>query len=179
MNLRPPGRPPGAVEPGPGQESAWDYPRPPRLEPVLDRARVVVDGIIVADTTHAYRVLETSHPPAYYVPAADARMDLLVASTSTSACEFKGRATYLDLALSEGVGKSGLARHVENVAWRYEDPAPAFGPIRGHLAFYPGRVDEAWVGDERAVAQAGGFYGGWITSRLVGPFKGGPGTLGW
>jgi uncharacterized protein (DUF427 family) len=179
MTLRSRNRPPGAVEPGPDQESAWDYPRPPRLESVPERVRVVVDGLVIADTTRACRVLETSHPPAYYVPAADVRMDLLVASPRTSVCEFKGRATYVGLAFPPGAGTSGLARYAEDVAWRYETPAPGFEAIRGHLAFYPGRVDEAWVGDEQVVPQAGDFYGGWITSRVVGPFKGGPGTLGW
>jgi uncharacterized protein (DUF427 family) len=179
MTLRSRNRPPGAVEPGPGQESVWDYPRPPRLEPAPERVRIVVDGVVLADTTRAYRVLETSHPPALYVPEADVRMDLLVASPRSSVCEFKGRATYVHLGLPPGAGTSGLARHVEDVAWRYETPAPGFEPIRGHLAFYPGRVDEAWIGDERVVPQAGDFYGGWITSRVVGPFKGGPGTFGW
>jgi uncharacterized protein (DUF427 family) len=179
MTIRSRTRPHGAVEPGPGQESAWDYPRPPRMEPVPDRVRVVVDGVALADTTRAVRILETSHPPVYYIPEPDVRLDLLVASPRTSVCEFKGRATYVDLALPQGTGSSGLGRLVASVGWRYPAPNPGFEGLRGHLAFYADRVDEAWVGDERVIPQDGDFYGGWITSRVVGPFKGGPGTLGW
>ena len=172
-------RPPGAAEPGPGQESAWDYPRPPRLEPARERLRVVVDGVALADTTHGLRVVETSHPPAYYVPEADVRLDLLVANTRTSVCEFKGRATYVDLVLPAGIGSSCLARRVANVGWRFAAPASGFEAIRGLLAFYASRVDEAWVDGELVIPQAGDFYGGWITSRVIGPFKGGAGTFGW
>lgn len=152
-------------------ESVWDYPRPPRLEHVADRIRVVVDGVTIADSTRARRVLETSHPPVYYVPPTDVRMDLLQPGGGRSVCEWKGAATYHALVLG--------TRRIDDVAWSYERPTPAFAPIASYLAFYPGRVDEAWVGDERATAQAGGFYGGWITSRIRGPFKGEPGTLGW
>ena len=162
----------GPVPPGPGQESAWDYPRPPRVEAVTERIRVVVDGVVVADTTRALRVLETSHPPSYYLPAEDVRSDLLTASPRTSVCEYKGRAAYRTLNLPSG-------RSVADVAWLYPDPAPGYEALRGHLSFYASRVDEAWVGDERVTPQAGDFYGGWITSRVVGPFKGGPGTWGW
>jgi uncharacterized protein (DUF427 family) len=152
-------------------ESVWDYPRPPRVEPVADRIRVVVDGITVADSTRAMRVLETSHPPTYYVPREDVRMDLLSPGRGRSVCEWKGVASYHTLTLA--------GRRVEDVAWSYERPEPGFESIAGHLAFYPGRVDEAWVGDERAQPQAGGFYGGWVTSWVSGPFKGEPGTFGW
>jgi uncharacterized protein (DUF427 family) len=154
-----------------GQESVWDYPRPPRLEPVAERLRVVVDGVTVADTTRGHRVLETSHPPAYYIPPDDVREDLLVASPTTSSCEYKGLATYSTLVLGE--------RRITDVAWRYPEPRPGFEAIRGAYAFYASRVDEAWVGDERVTPQAGDFYGGWITPRIVGPFKGEPGTRGW
>ena len=160
------------ASPGPGQESAWDYPRPPRVEPVAERIRVVVDGIVVTDTTAALRVLETSHPPAYYVPPGEVRLDLLVASPRSSICEFKGRASYRTLVLPSG-------RRVEDVAWLYPAPAPGYEALAGYLSFYAGRVDEAWVGDERVTSQEGDFYGGWITSRVVGPFKGGPGSRGW
>ena len=163
---------PARIVPAPGQESTWDYPRPPRVEPVPERIRVVVDGIVIADTVKALRVLETSHPPTYYLPLADGRADLLVASSSSSFCEFKGRASYLTLVLPSG-------RRIEDVAWVYPAPSPGFGAIAGHLAFYVSKVDEAWVGDEQARPQAGGFYGGWVTSRVVGPFKGEPGTGGW
>jgi uncharacterized protein (DUF427 family) len=160
-----------STEPVPEIESVWDYPRPPRLEPVAERIRVVVDGVAIADSTRAWRVLETSHPPVYYVPPTDVRMDLLQPGRGRSVCEWKGAATYHALVLGK--------RRIDDVAWSYERPTPAFVPIASYLAFYPGRVDEAWVGDERATAQAGGFYGGWITSRIRGPFKGEPGTLGW
>lgn len=156
---------------GSAVESVWDYPRPPRVEPVAERVRVVVDGVTVADTTRALRVLETSHPPTYYVPPDDARLDLLESGGGRSVCEWKGAATYHDLRVGERV--------IPDVAWSYERPEPRYEALRGYLAFYPGRVDEAWVGDERATPQAGGFYGGWITSRVRGPFKGEPGTRGW
>ena len=152
-------------------ESVWDYPRPPRVEPVPECIRVVVDGLALADTTRALRVLETSHPPTYYVPPEDVRMDLLRPGRGTSVCEWKGAAAYHALVLP--------GRTVEDVAWSYPRPLPGYEALADYLAFYPGRVDEAWVGDERAGAQAGGFYGGWITSRVRGPFKGEPGTLGW
>ncbi len=163
---------PSIITPGPGQELVWDYPRPPRVEPVAERIRVVVDGTLIADSTRALRVLETSHPPAYYVPPEDVRTDLLEASPPSSVCEFKGRAAYRSLVMPSG-------RRESDVAWVYPHPDAGFEAIAGHLSFYAGRVDEAWVGDERVVPQAGDFYGGWITSRVVGPFKGGPGTWGW
>ena len=159
------------VEPGPGQESVWDYPRPPRVEPVPERVRVVVHGVAVADTTRAWRVLETAGAPVYYVPPGDVRMDLLRPSASTSHCEWKGVASYWSL-------ESG-ARGIPDLAWSYERPSAGFEAIRGHVAFYAAKVDEAWVGDERATPQPGGFYGGWITSRIVGPVKGDPGSWGW
>lgn len=152
-------------------ESVWDYPRPPRLEPVPERIRVVVEGVTIADSRRAYRVLETSHPPVYYLPPEDVRMDLLAPGGGGSVCEWKGAATYHTLTIAD--------RRIADVAWSYERPAAGFEDIASYLAFYPGRVDEAWVGDEQAVPQAGGFYGGWITSRIRGPFKGEPGTLGW
>ena len=157
--------------PGPGQESVWDYPRPPRLERSARHVQVVVDGVIVADTTRAWRVLETSHPPVWYVPVEDARLDLLERAPGTSFCEYKGRATYRTLRLGDRV--------IADVCWVYERPAPGFEAIRDHLAFYPGKVDACTVDGERVTPQAGGFYGGWITSDVVGPFKGEPGTIGW
>ncbi len=157
--------------PGPGQESVWDYPRPPRVEPVGERIRVEVDGITIADTINALRVVETASPPAYYIPPEDVRLDLLERSASASVCEWKGAATYRSY-------RSG-GRLVRDVAWSYEHPNQGFEAIRGHLAFYAGRVDAAWVGDERVTPQAGDYYGGWVTSQVVGPFKGDPGTFGW
>lgn len=158
-------------EPRSGPESVWDYPRPPRVERSSRRIRVIVDGVVVADTTRALRVLETSHPPAWYLPAEDIRMDLVERSGRTSWCEFKGQATYRSLRVG--------SRVLRDAAWVYERPAPGYEAIAGHLAFNPGRVDECWVDDERVVPQAGDFYGGWITSDVTGPFKGGPGTIGW
>ncbi len=162
---------PARVEPGPGQESVWDYPRPPRVEAVPERLRVVVDGLVVADTTRGLRVLETAGAPVYYFPPEDVRLDLLAPSPRVTVCEWKGEAAYHTLRLGDRV--------VEAVAWSYPRPRAGYEAIASHLAFYAGMVDEAWVGDERATPQPGGFYGGWVTSRVVGPFKGEPGTLGW
>ena len=159
------------VVPGPGEESVWDYPRPPRVEPVPERVRVVVDGVVVADSMRAIRVLETAGAPVYYVPREDVRADVLQPSTRSTYCEWKGFASYWSVVVGD--------RRLEDVAWSYEDPKPGYEAIRGALAFYASRVDEAWVGDERATPQRGGYYGGWVTSRIVGPMKGEPGSQGW
>jgi len=159
------------VVPGPGQESVWDYPRPPRVETVADRVRVVVGGEVIADTVRALRVLETTGAPVYYLPREDVRMDRLRPSAGTSQCEWKGTASYWSC---ETAG-----RRFADVAWSYERPKTGFEALAGHLAFYAGRVDEAWVGDERATPQPGGFYGGWLTRRITGPVKGEPGSFGW
>ena len=153
-------------------ESVWDYPRPPRLEPVPQRIRVRHSGITVADSVAALRILETSHPPVYYIPAHDVVADLLRPSVSRqSFCEFKGLASYWNLVIEGST--------VRDVGWSYAQPVAAYAALAGHLAFYASKVDECWVGDERVVPQAGDFYGGWITTNLRGPFKGAPGTLGW
>jgi uncharacterized protein (DUF427 family) len=162
---------PQRIAPGPGQESVWDYPRPPRLEPVAARLRVVFAGETIADSNAGWRVLETSHPPAYYIPPQDLRLDFLRAADGRSFCEFKGVAAYWTIVAG--------ARHSERAAWSYAEPTPAFAPIRGHFAFYASRVDGCYVGDEQVQAQAGDFYGGWVTANIVGPFKGGAGSLGW
>lgn len=163
---------PKRIEPLAGQESVWDYPRPPRLERAGGRLRVIFKGQKIADTVSGYRVLETSHPPVYYIPPDDvAQTFLQEAIRSNSWCEFKGKAKYWTLQFD--------GRRVENAAWSYPTPSPAFADIAGHLAFYASRVDECWVDDERVHPQDGDFYGGWITSRIVGPFKGGTGTRGW
>ena len=159
------------IHPGPGQESVWDYPRPPRVEPTAAHIRIVFNAVVLADTTRAQRVLETSHPPVYYIPPDDIWMDYLTPAPGSSFCEWKGRAVYFDLRVGE--------RHVDRAAWAYPDPTPRFASIKDHLAFYPSKMDACFVDDERAEAQAGDFYGGWITSRIVGPFKGAPGTWGW
>ena len=165
-------------------ESVWDYPRPPRLERTASYLQIRHEGIVIAETKDAWRVLETSHPPVFYLPPADIRMDLLRPSQARrSFCEFKGMATYWTLDLSSGLSPEGIAdasrRVVENVAWSYPEPTPSFASIRDHLAFYASRVDECTVDGERVAAQAGDFYGGWITSKVQGPFKGAPGTSGW
>ena len=162
---------PPRIEPLPGQESVWDYPRPPRLEPVSARLRIVFNGETLADTTAGYRVLETSHPPVYYVPPADLAQQYLSRAPGSSWCEFKGQAIYWSLEIN--------GRRADNVAWSYPSPTAAFQAIAGHLAFYASKLDECFVGDECVQPQQGDFYGGWITSKIVGPFKGGEGTRGW
>ncbi|NIM27424.1 MAG: DUF427 domain-containing protein [Gammaproteobacteria bacterium] len=162
---------PGRLEPGPGQESVWDYPRPPRLEAVRERLRVVFAGETIAETDNGYRVLETSHPPVYYFPPGDVRRERLTPAPGQSFCEFKGVARYWTIDV-------GAARS-ERAAWSYPEPTADFDAIKNYFAFYASRVDACWVGDEQAESQAGDFYGGWITARVVGPFKGGPGTRGW
>ncbi len=156
-------------------ESVWDYPRPPRLEPTARRLRIVHRGVVIADATSAFRILETSHPPVYYLPPADIAMHLLKPSTRRgSFCEFKGIAQYWNLALT---GEN--TELVPDVAWSYAQPTGSYAALAGYLAFYASRVDECTVDGERVLAQPGDFYGGWITSDLTGPFKGAPGTLGW
>ncbi len=162
---------PHRVPPGPGQESVWDYPRPPRLERTSSHLRVVVGGRVVAETSAAWRVLETFHPPVYYLPPEDVDAACLRVARGTSVCEWKGGARYYDVV----VGNEVRSRS----AWAYPDPTPAFAAIRDHVAFYPGQMDHCTVDGEAVRAQPGRFYGGWITSRVVGPFKGEPGTLGW
>jgi uncharacterized protein (DUF427 family) len=153
-------------------ERVWDYPRPPALVPCRRRVRVQLRGELLADSTDAMRVLETSHPPTIYLPPADVRRDLVVASDARATwCEFKGAAQYLD-ALIDGT-------RVRAVGWTYPEPSPGYHALADHIAFYPGRVDEAWLDEERIQAQSGDFYGGWISADLIGPFKGSPGTLGW
>jgi uncharacterized protein (DUF427 family) len=162
---------PKRVTPADGQESVWDYPRPPKLEPVPERLRVVFNGETVADTVSGFRVLETSHPPVYYIPPADIRMEFLRRAPGQSWCEFKGTAAYWSLEVGD--------KRSENAAWSYPAPTPAFAAIAGYLAFYASRVDQCSVGEDLVQPQQGDFYGGWITPKVVGPFKGGAGTRGW
>ena len=152
-------------------ESVWDYPRPPRLEPSAELVEVVLGGTVIASTRASYRVLETSHPPTYYLPREAFAEGTLRPAEGSSFCEWKGVASYYDLV----AGTAVAAR----AAWCYPDPAPGFEAIAGHLAVYPGLVDRCTVDGEVVEPQPGGFYGGWITSRVTGPFKGGPGTRGW
>ena len=164
-------RPRDVVVPGAGQESVWDYPRPPRVEPVMAEVRVALAGVQLACSERAYRVCETAGAPVYYVPPADVRMACLATTERETLCEWKGMARYW----SADVG----GRVVVDVAWSYPDPETPYAVIRDYLAFFPGRVDAAFVGGERVRPQPGGFYGGWVTSAIVGPFKGAPGTEHW
>ena len=157
--------------PGPGQESVWDYPRPPRIEASAEHVVVEFGGVTVADTTRALRVLETSHPPVYYLPREDFAEGTLEPAPGTSYCEFKGTARYLTVI--------GGDRRAERAAWHYPEPSRGFGALAGHVAVYPAAMDRCTVDGEVVRPQEGGFYGGWITSRVVGPFKGAPGTSGW
>lgn len=154
-----------------GQESVWHYPRPPRLERVTERLRVIFDGETIADTTGGWRVLETSHPPTYYLPPGDIRTSSLVAAGNGGVCEWKGRAAYFDVV--------GPQQRSARAAWAYPRPTPAFAALADHVAFYAGLMDACFVGEEHATPQPGGFYGGWVTARIVGPFKGEPGTMAW
>ena len=159
------------IEPGPGQESAWDYPRPPRLEPEPRRVRVVFAGTTIAESAGAMRVLETSHPPGIYIPPSDFATGSLRPNPRTSVCEWKGRAAYWDIVAGEAIAQAA--------AWSYPSPTAPFAAIAGYLSLYPGRVDACYLGDEQVTPQEGDFYGGWITAEIVGPFKGGAGTWGW
>ena len=159
------------VEPGPGRESVWDYPRPPRMEDVEGKVKVVFGGVTIAYTTRAKRVLETSHPPVYYVPPEDIRTEHLRPSSATSYCEWKGRTSYYDVVTEN--------RTEKRAAWFYPSPTGSFRDLKDYVAFYPSKMDACWVGGEKVEAQEGDFYGGWITANIVGPFKGAPGTWGW
>ena len=157
--------------PGPGQESVWDYPRPPRVEPSRESVEVWLGGVRIAASTRSLRVLETSHPPAYYLPADDFEPGSLRTTEGSSWCEFKGAAAYFDVYGGDAVAP--------RAAWTYPTPSPGFEAIAGHVAVMPGAMDRCTVNGEVVRAQQGGFYGGWITSRVVGPFKGVPGSWGW
>ena len=162
---------PTPIKPAPGQESVWDYPRPPRLEATNKHIQIIFNGVVIADTRRARRVLETSHPPVYYLPPEDIQMAYLSPAAGSSLCEWKGAARYYNLEVN--------GRRVERVAWSYPDPTPSFAAIKDHIAFYAAPMDACLVDGERARPQPGEFYGGWITGDIVGPFKGEPGTRGW
>jgi len=168
---RPRERPTHIVTPGLEQESVWDYPRPPRLEHVTGTVRVEFTGRTVARSDAALRVCETAGPATYYLPPDDVERQWLEPAPQRSFCEWKGDAHYWHLRVGE--------RYAANAAWSYPEPDPAYAALRHHLAFFAGRVDACFVGDARVVPQPGGFYGGWITPELVGPFKGEPGSEGW
>ena len=153
------------------RESVWDYPRPPAVEPVSSRIRVYFAGLPIADTTGAVRVLETSHPPTYYIPKRDVETDFLEEHSKVTFCEWKGRARYYTV-------KKG-SKEAPAAAWEYPEPNPGYRGLRGMLSFYAGAMERCYVGEELVDPQLGTFYGGWITSTIDGPFKGGPGTSGW
>lgn len=155
----------------PGQESVWAYPRPAISQTCAQRVQIIHQGISIADTTNSIRTLETSHPPSYYIPRADIAVDLLRASSNSSFCEWKGNASYWNL----NVGGEIFA----NVGWSYANPSPDFETLRDHIAFYAGPFEGCFIDGERVVPQEGGFYGGWITSHVAGPFKGVPGSRFW
>lgn len=169
----PGGRP--AVRPGPGQESAWDYPRPPVVVPTDEHVVVRLGTAVVADSRRALRVLETSHPPTYYVPLADVSAGALRPAAGSTWCEFKGAAAYFDVLVPDDEGHPVARR----AAWTYPEPSPAYAVLVDHVAFYPGRMTLCTVDGEPVAAQEGEFYGGWVTGRVVGPFKGAPGSARW
>lgn len=162
---------PKRSEPKPGQESVWDYPRSPRLESSEKHLQIKFNGVTIVDTRRAKRVLETSHPPVYYFLPEDIRLEYLTASPRTSWCEWKGQARYYHLKVGN--------RQVQNAAWYYPQPTSGFESLKNYTAFYPGLMDACSVDGEQVQAQAGDFYGGWITNDIVGPFKGKPGSGWW
>lgn len=159
------------IEPQPGQESVWDYPRPPRLESSTKTIQVIFNKIAIAESKNTYRVLETSHPPVYYIPPEDIQMEYCFKTEHQSYCEWKGIANYYTLKVGD--------RSEVNVGWFYPQPTLNFEPIRNYIAFYPSRMDACFVDGEKVQSQPGDFYGGWITKDIVGPFKGSVGTWGW
>ncbi|PZD71070.1 hypothetical protein C1752_08273 [Acaryochloris thomasi RCC1774] len=163
--------PTARIEPGPGQESVWDYPRPPRLEDSDKHIQIKFNGVMIADTQRAKRVLETSHPPVYYIPLEDMQQEYLQQTSRSTFCEWKGSASYYTLAVGDQVA--------ENAAWFYPNPTERFASIQNYVAVYPSRMEACYVDGETVQSQPGDFYGGWITEDIVGPFKGGMGTWGW
>lgn len=155
----------------PGQESVWSYPRPPRAEPTSRRIRIAHGGITLAETSSSIRTLETSHPPTYYIPQADIAMSLLAATDRTSFCEWKGHAVYWTVAIAGAV--------LRDIGWSYPEPTRGFAMLRDHIAFYAAPFDQCLVDDVQVAPQPGGFYGGWITPDVAGPFKGIPGSTFW
>ncbi len=158
-------------EAGPGQESVWDYPRPPRLEDSGKEVVVVFNGVELARSRRAKRVLETSHPPVYYLPPEDVKMEFLEETGNHSYCEWKGIASYYSVTVGD--------RTAPGAAWFYPVPGKEFVPINNYIAFYPGKMEACYLDGEKVQAQLGDFYGGWITNEIAGPFKGGEGTSGW
>jgi uncharacterized protein (DUF427 family) len=158
-------------QPGPGQESVWDYPRPPRVEPSHASIEIRFAGLTIARTTASFRVLETSHPPTYYLPRAAFAAEVLRPTSHTTFCEWKGRASYFDIVTPSKTASAS--------AWTYLTPQGDFAALINHLAVMPGAMDECTLNGELVAPQEGGFYGGWITSQVRGPFKGQSGSWGW
>ena len=159
------------VEPGPGQESVWDYPRPPRVEPSTKHVRIEHAGSVIAESRRAIRVLETAGAPVWYLPPDDVRTELLEPAAGQTVCEWKGTASYFHVRIGDE-----LARRA---AFTYRTPASGYEAIAGYIGFYASRVDSATVDGETVRPQPGGFYAGWITDEIVGPVKGEPGSEGW
>ncbi|AFY73066.1 hypothetical protein Syn7502_00951 [Synechococcus sp. PCC 7502] len=159
------------IPPQQGQESVWDYPRPPRLEDTSKLIEIVCNGVVIAKTNKAKRVLETSHPPVYYISPEDIVMEYVIPASGTSFCEWKGLAIYYSVKVN--------GKLLEKVAWSYPEPTEAFSSIKDYIAFYPAPMDGCYVNGEKVTPQPGGFYGGWITSDIVGPFKGDRSSMGW
>ncbi len=150
------------IVPMPGQESVWDYPRPPRIEATAKHIRVVFNGVTIADTRRALRVLETSHPPVYYIPPDDVKMECLTITERHSFCEYKGVASYYAITVED--------KTTADAVWCYAKPVEGYAALRAHIAFYASKVDACYVDDEQVQPEEGGFYGGWITRDVVGPF---------
>jgi uncharacterized protein (DUF427 family) len=162
---------PKPIPPGPGQESVWDYPRPPRIEDTTKHIKIIFNGELIAETRRPKRGLETSHPPSYYIPVDDIKMEYLIPSDHSSYCEWRGWAKYYSIRVGD--------RQAQDAAWYYTEIFPAYEELKGHVSFYPQPMDACYVDGEKVQPQPGKFYAGWITSDIVGPFKGGPGTWGW
>lgn len=152
-------------------ESVWDYPRPPKLEKVTEKISIIFNSLEIVSSINAKRILETSHPPVYYIPEADVKIEYLFRNNNASICEWKGKAVYYDIKI---IGKS-----VSNAAWLYPDPVSKYSEIKNQFAFYANDMDACYVGDEKVKPQPGNFYGGWITANIKGPFKGEHGTMFW
>lgn len=159
------------IKPKPGQESVWDYPRPPTIDPFSGHLRIVLNGVVIANTNRSYRVLETSHPPTYYIPLAEFKEGVVIKTSGSSYCEWKGMAEYYNFHVGDEL--------IRKCAWGYPNPKERFASIKDHISVYAHMMDACYVDDELVKAQEGDFYGGWITSKIVGPFKGGEGTWGW
>jgi uncharacterized protein (DUF427 family) len=162
---------PQPIPPQPGQESVWDYPRPAILEDTDKHLKIIFNGVVLADTNKAKRVLETSHPPTYYLPGEDIKLEYFTPTSRRTMCEWKGVCQYYDISIGD--------KTVHNAVWQYIQPTPNFTSIQEHYSFYASLMDACYVNDELVQSQSGDFYGGWITADIVGPFKGEPGTWGW